>query len=226
MVLAHSWDFGLTVLNPSYTSPASGVIISYNHYNMSTNASEAVNYISPTDILIGLGVESGANLTWADTYTYDNAVAYNMSFAWGDREVTIKFDALPVDQPVILSSIENFHCIARTATVLSDLENVTIGASIQLSGYIVNVRGNNDTYTLNWTTDYYAERAANGTIFGSTHCDIMVISSLGQVSATSTDFLTLEIALIVIVVVCAGVIIVYISKKNRGCSCPNITIIR
>lgn len=216
-ITAHSWTFDLSVLNPSWSSPPGGIVLSYNYYDMnSTNVTRSVNYISPTDILIGNGVESGAfNLTHVDTYTCYGGIAHNMTFSWSYRQVNISFIALASQESAILLSLENFHCIAGDSSILDRIENVTAGMPMQLTGYIVNVYGYKGNESVSWTTDYYAQRAQNGTIFGSTHCDIIVISNTVPVVQPDLTGDVIIATVIVLIAVTVGITTFYVARSRQ-----------
>jgi len=193
-IQAHTWDFDLTVKNPSWS--VTGRVLTYRFYDM--NDSSPINYISPVDILLGTGPLA------------DGGDEYNMSFSWGDRYVNVSFSAPSYDVPTILSSLGNVHCIARTQDALNVIKSVQNNTMMKLAGYLVDVAGWNTTATLHWKTD---------TQFGNEDCEILVISDAIPGDVTPDDLMIAYILIIGIAVSATLVIVIQRYDKKR-CSIP------
>lgn len=193
-IQAHTWDFDLTVKNPSWS--VTGRILTYRFYHV--NDSFPINYISAVDILLGTGPLA------------DDDDEYNMSFSWGDRYVNVSFMAAPSDVQTVISNMGNVHCIARNQDSLNIMKSVENNTMIKLSGYLVDVAGWNTTATLHWQTDDQ---------FGNEDCEILVISDAIPGGISPAD---LTIAYILIVAIVTSVMISFIIHRfdKKRCSIP------
>jgi hypothetical protein len=197
-IQAHSWVFDLTVKQAPWS--ITGRVLTYRFYDV--NASEPVNYISPTDIFIGTGP------------LYNGADQYNMSYSWGDRYINISFVSPSQDVPTILANLGNIHCIARDRDTLTAIKSVVNGSTMTLSGYLVDVTGFNTTGQLFWQT---------ATTFGTKDCEILVISSAVPADVTANDLMIVYIVIIAIVASASVSIVIHRFDKKR-CAVPTKTV--
>ena len=192
---AHSWTFDLTVQNPSWT--ITGRVLSYNFYDV--NDSEPVNYISPIDILIGTGIVK------------DDPTQFHFNYIWTNRVVNVSFQAPDSQVQTVVSNIGNIHCIARTYDALQSIKSVVNGSILTLHGYLVDVIGSNVSGSLSWTT---------ATQFGTSKCEILVISNTVPNGVTMNDInIMVGLGIGVVAVI---VIVTYIHIKSvKGCQVKN-----
>lgn len=186
-ITSNSWSFHLDVKDDQWNTPDDGLVLSRRFYDV--NASYPVNYISPVDILFGSGVVAR------------DPGRFNFSYTWGDRYVNVSFQALPGEIDIVLSSIGNVHCIARTNETYEEIISVEIGDRIKLSGYLVDVTGNNGSSIITWETD---------THFGNEQCEILVISNVVPVYPVYID---VSAVILLFIIVGAGIFVFFYARK-------------